>query len=638
MNNIKQDRARPRKVVFYGRVSTEHEAQISALDNQMEWYQELASSHPNWTVVDQYVDEGITGTQAKKRPSFLRMIEDAKSGKFDLIVTREVCRFARNTVDTLSYTRELAKLGVEVYFAADGIWTMDNDGELRLSLMATLAQEESRKISERVLAGQRMSREKKVLYGNGNILGYDLDKANNTYVINEEQAETVRMIFEQYATGDGLTKVAKTLMEKGRKDGAGHVNWDASKVTRVLRKATYMGYCVYNRSRTVDYLEHRRVNNTDEDTYVMVKGDFPAIIDEELWYKCNAIRKGRTRHLLDENGKPRRYGGTIAKNVWVTKLVCSCGAKFRRCLWQTKADGTQTWGFECYRHTKRSLQFLQQHGLPEGLCDLKDFPEWKLELMAVKIFEAVWGSRREAVLEACRMLSACYQRETADPAKLNALDKRIDGLNEKLNNLILMKASNQITLKQFLEQSNEISAQQSRATREREELLARESQDGGLDIDAIEASLCEAVTFTDGKVSEWFIQTFVKKVVPMDGTRFAWVLDLAPQPQTVFCEATGRKEYPRISLESNLFPGAWPDIQDEPPDRPFLLDREGNPNGDISAAELEQGRQPSRTPGSNPIGLMQLTLHFEDAHAFRKARNCVVKPSRWHDIDLEVYL
>lgn len=205
MNNIKQDRARPRKVVFYGRVSTEHEAQISALDNQMEWYQELASSHPNGTVVDQYVDEGITGTQAKKRPSFLRMIEDAKSGKFDLIVTREVCRFARNTVDTLSYTRELAKLGVEVYFAADGIWTMDNDGELRLSLMATLAQEESRKISERVLAGQRMSREKKVLYGNGNILGYDLDKANNTYVINEEQAETVRMIFEQYATGDGLT-------------------------------------------------------------------------------------------------------------------------------------------------------------------------------------------------------------------------------------------------------------------------------------------------------------------------------------------------------------------------------------------------------------------------------------------------
>ena len=123
MNNIKKDRARPRKVVFYGRVSTEHEAQISALDNQMEWYQELASSHPNWTVVDQYVDEGITGTQAKKRPSFLRMIEDAKSGKFDLIVTREVCRFARNTVDTLSYTRELAKLGVEVYFAADGIWT-----------------------------------------------------------------------------------------------------------------------------------------------------------------------------------------------------------------------------------------------------------------------------------------------------------------------------------------------------------------------------------------------------------------------------------------------------------------------------------------------------------------------------------
>lgn len=130
MSFLQEYRNRPRRVVFYGRVSTEHEAQVSALDNQMDWYQELAAKNPNWEVVGQYVDEGITGTQATKRPSFIQMIEDAQSGKFDLIVTREVCRFARNTVDTLSYTRKLSKLGVEVYFASDNIWTMDNDGEL----------------------------------------------------------------------------------------------------------------------------------------------------------------------------------------------------------------------------------------------------------------------------------------------------------------------------------------------------------------------------------------------------------------------------------------------------------------------------------------------------------------------------
>lgn len=158
-----------------------------------------AKYHPNWTVLDKYIDEGITGTQAKKRPAFMQMIEDAKQGDFDLIVTREVCRFARNTVDTLVMTRELKNYGVEVYFVEDNIWTMDGDGELRLTIMATLAQEESRKISERVRAGQKISRDNGVLYGSGNIIGYD--RVNGTYVINEDQAETVRMIFDLYLEG-----------------------------------------------------------------------------------------------------------------------------------------------------------------------------------------------------------------------------------------------------------------------------------------------------------------------------------------------------------------------------------------------------------------------------------------------------
>ncbi len=133
----------------------------------------------------------------------MKMLSDAKRGKFDLIVTREVCRFARNTVDTLQLTRELRNFGVEVFFVSDNIWTMDGDGELRLSIMATMAQEESRKISERVLAGQKISRQKGVLYGSGNIIGYDRDNAKRTYVINEEQAATIRMVFTLYSQGYG---------------------------------------------------------------------------------------------------------------------------------------------------------------------------------------------------------------------------------------------------------------------------------------------------------------------------------------------------------------------------------------------------------------------------------------------------
>ena len=157
------DKDRDRRIAFYGRVSTQHEAQVDALGNQMQWYDDQLRYHPNWQVINRYIDEGITGTSAKKRPAFMQMISDAKRGKFDLIVTREVCRFARNTVDTLQLTRELRNFGVEVFFVSDNIWTMDGDGELRLSIMATMAQEESRKISERVLAGQKISRQKGVL-------------------------------------------------------------------------------------------------------------------------------------------------------------------------------------------------------------------------------------------------------------------------------------------------------------------------------------------------------------------------------------------------------------------------------------------------------------------------------------------
>ena len=157
MYYMNQDFNRPRNVAIYARVSTEHEAQLNALENQKDWYKPILDYNKNWNVVNTYVDEGITGTSAKKRPQFLKMISDAETGVFDLIITREVSRFARNTVDTLQYTRQLKGMGVEVYFISDNIKTFDGDGELRLTIMATLAQDESRKTSIRVKAGQQTS-------------------------------------------------------------------------------------------------------------------------------------------------------------------------------------------------------------------------------------------------------------------------------------------------------------------------------------------------------------------------------------------------------------------------------------------------------------------------------------------------
>lgn len=253
--NISLDPNRQRRIVYYGRVSTEHEAQLEALEKQMQWYEDQTKYHSNWIVVGRYIDEGITGTLAKKRPAFMQMIEDAKKKRFDLIVTREVCRFARNTVDTLVLTRELKNYGVEVYFVSDNIWTMDGDGELRLTIMATLAQEESRKISERVRAGQAVSRQNGVLYGNGNIIGYD--RVGGTYVINPEQATTIRTVFELYAQGFGQKEIVNELTRRGYKDGNGNVKWSCVKISRILRNATYMGYIGYNKSKVNNFLEKK---------------------------------------------------------------------------------------------------------------------------------------------------------------------------------------------------------------------------------------------------------------------------------------------------------------------------------------------------------------------------------------------
>ena len=203
-----------RKVAIYARVSTEHEAQISALGNQIQYYDEILKSHPDWQLISRYIDEGMTGTSTKKRQNFLRMIQDAEKGHFDLIVTREVSRFARNTVDALQEIRKLKKIGVEVYFTEDNIWTFnDDDGELKLTLMATLAQNESKKLSQRIKAGQTITFQNGVFYGNGNILGYD--RVGKNAVINEEQAEIVRYIYSEFLKGKGTTEIA-TNLEKHR--------------------------------------------------------------------------------------------------------------------------------------------------------------------------------------------------------------------------------------------------------------------------------------------------------------------------------------------------------------------------------------------------------------------------------------
>lgn len=551
------DRNRHRKMVFYGRVSTEHEAQMAALENQIEWYDDQAKYHPNWEVLNKYIDEGITGTQAKKRPAFLQMIEDAKKGKFDLIVTREVCRFARNTVDTLVTTRELKNIGVEVYFVEDNIWTMDGDGELRLTIMATLAQEESRKTSERVKAGQHISRQQGMVYGRGNILGYNR-KAKSTYTINPEQAETVRMIFDMYLQGEmGASKIANELTRLGRKNASGLVKWSPCVITRIVNNPTYMGYQAYGKSYSNNYLEQKRILNNDFSTYMLVKSDYEPIITEEEWYRCQEIKQRRVTKTIgvstDGKKKQPNHGKNETKDLWATKLKCRCGASFRRNRWHKNNNAPWSYGYLCYnRLNNGSAQKRRDAGLDDtGYCDQTEIPDWKLEMMGKIIMEQVWRTRAEDIKLACEILQECYKPDSKSPRQnKSVMLANIEKLKSKKDILLDMRSDGEITKEEFLKKKEDIDKKISQLTAEYEkDDCPTESDEAGLELGKIESALNELIDFSKPVLPREIYQKFVSKVTPYSKTHYRWYLNLDGKgAQTADVKVNGRKSNAAVAF------------------------------------------------------------------------------------------
>lgn len=528
------DRNREREMCFYGRVSTEHEAQLSALQNQMQWYDDQLHYHPNWNLVNKYIDEGITGTQARKRPAFLQMIEDAKKGKFDLIVTREVCRFARNTVDTLVYTRELKnKYNIEVYFVEDNIWTMDGDGELRLTIMATLAQEESRKTSERVKAGQKISRDNGVLYGNGNILGYD--RVGNTYVINEEQAETVKIIYDLYLQGLGEKKIMNELIRQHRKDGSGNVKWSVSKINRILKRTTYKGVLAYGQSYSNNYLEQKRINNLDANTYIYKEMDIPTIIPPEIWDKVQDIRKSKTNIAAN---KSRGIGKMKSNDIWLSKLKCKCGSSFRKNKWRTnKTTGEEVFGYQCYNQLNNgSKSFREKNGLDtEGYCDIKMIADWKLDLMAKTVINNIWYERNESILKAYERIIECYENEpSVSSVKIKDINGKIDKVKKKIENLIEMRTEGEITKEEYSQMRNKLDKQLIDLQTELDETqdINETKEDIVNHYEEIKLALNEAIDFSKPKLPDYIIDRFVKQITPIDNNTFRWYINIVDNPDS----------------------------------------------------------------------------------------------------------
>lgn len=523
-NSTKNKSRQRRKVAFYGRVSTEHEEQLNALRNQMQWYEDLSRSYPEWDIIERYMDEGITGTQTNKRPEFMRMIDDAFRGKFDLIVTREVSRFARNTIDCLEMTRKLRNSKVEVFFVQEGIWTMDNEGEMNLTIRAMVAQEESRKMSERVKAGQEISRANGVLYGNGNLLGYD--RVGSTYVINEDQAETVRMIYNLYESGLGMQAIRNELIRAGRKAGNGKVSWDTTKIMRVLRNTIYKGVMGYKKSQRNNFLDQKTIINRDESTYMYVKGNFEPIISEEQWEHCRQIRESRTRvRLVEKEGELtiEKKGFRVLQDIWSQRLRCACGSSMRRNKWRKRNDGTTPVGYRCYSQLNKGANQVPKDNTIA--CTVHSVCGWKLELMAEMIFKKILKNEKLFDRAVKKFIDSRRIEENEIKRIKGDFYNEIKAISGKVNRLIDMRMEGELSKEEYLEMRGKVEEEKKQA----EQRLAdfEKQVEGRTNLSVTQEEGRELLTNmikNGAKFVEDLVSVFVSKIQVVSDTEFGWLL------------------------------------------------------------------------------------------------------------------
>jgi site-specific DNA recombinase len=335
-----------KKVAAYCRVSTDNEEQLSSYEAQVKYYTGYIANNPEYEFAGIYADEGITGTNTKKREQFNKMIEDCMAGKIDMIITKSISRFARNTLDCLNYVRKLKELGVGVYFEKENIDTLDSKGEVLLTILSSLAQDESRSISENSTWGIRRRFEQgKVTVNHTKFLGYDKDEEGNL-VINEKQAEIIRRIYTDFLNGKGTNRIAKELEEEEVKTWNGKTKWYESTIRKMLSNEKYKGDALLQKTYTVDFLTKKRVENNGEVPQYYVEESHPAIIDKDTW-EAVQLEMERVKKFCEEHGIKKIYTSTT-DNPFSGRIICGkCGRAYGRKVWNSTDEGLRRIVWRC---------------------------------------------------------------------------------------------------------------------------------------------------------------------------------------------------------------------------------------------------------------------------------------------------
>lgn len=541
-------------VAVYCRVSTDHEEQINALDNQIEWCRSFLQMHPNLNLVNGcaysasskvkdkheviekgfYIDAGKSGLDMEHREAFQKLIKDAKSGKIDLIIVRDNCRFSRNLLDFVMTVRDLKdeKNGVGIYFASNNLFTLDPTGEIILNILAIFAEQESIATSNRIKNNLTTIREQGILFGNGNILGYNLvkeEKGSNRYVINPEQAETVRMIFHLSSEGLGTQKIGEELTRRNRKNSSGQIKWNYQNILRILHNKTYCGYVAYNKVVTPNCITKKRRNLKQEEAqYKKVDESIvPPIISEELFNKCNK----KLSQKREEYSSPKTKSGkkTFAKDIYAKKLRCKCGSSFRRDTWHKNSGDNASYGYAYYNVLNNgSKKNYEESGVDTtdlNLCDMTRISSLRLNIQALKVFQGLFDTK-ELIDDTVEAMKNQTKADKSDiDSQIQSKEKELESLSNRISKYIDLLADGTITKAQYNKKLNETNKAIELLKESIEELkeMKANTREPNIDLNEVRQVLGNVLDFSTS-VDMNIIDKYVYRIIVNNPNEFIWQL------------------------------------------------------------------------------------------------------------------
>ncbi len=488
------------RVTFYARVSSEKENQLNSLGNQVFYYEKKIKGVKNWTFVNGYIDEGISGTSTRKREEFLNMIEDSKKNTFDLILTKEISRFARDTLDSIKYTRELLEREVGVYFETDNINTILPDSELRLAIMASIAQDEVRKLSERVRFGLKRSIEKERVLGNNNIRGYIKD--NGKLIIDNEEAKVVKELFELYATGKyGFNRISQMLYDKGYRT-CNNTKISPTNLKRCLLNPKYKGYYCSNTTTKSDYRSKKQKRNNKNEWIIKKCEDesiVPQIVSEELWNRANAIFEKRSKAFneinVDKSIFLNRFGfsGKLFCKEHNTHFIRSAGPK-RKCrpVWV------------CSEYDNSGLKG----------CESPIILEEELYLIMKSIFAKFNVNKEKIIANLLKRYSNDDYKLKLNSENIN-LEKKIKSIENKKEKLLELNLNEYITNEEFKER-NEVLNNEIGNIKEKIDLLnqkQKELNNINIYIQNLRKCISNALSLDNKENIDLYIKLLIDKIV-----------------------------------------------------------------------------------------------------------------------------